>query len=144
MLRELRQFIGTLIRGLRVRYLRSMGVKIGNKTFISWGAWIDTRRGTVVIHDGAVITHGAKVLSHDHAAHRMGKGAAEKTLTTIGTNVIIGMNAIVLPGVTVGDGSVVAAGAVVTKDVPAGSLLVGNPARIIRTMDPATGAWTAG
>ena len=48
----------------------------------------------------------------------------------IGDNVWVGANAIILPGVTIGDYSVVAAGAVVTKDVPSGVLVAGNPAII--------------
>lgn len=50
----------------------------------------------------------------------------------IGDNVWIGDKATILPGVTIGDGAVIAANAVVTKDVPAYSVLVGNPARIIK------------
>lgn len=51
----------------------------------------------------------------------------------IGTNVWIGDKATILPGVTIGDGVVVAANAVVTKDVPAYSVVGGNPARILKT-----------
>lgn len=50
----------------------------------------------------------------------------------IGNNVWIGDKATILPGVTIGDGAVIAAGAVVTKDVPANSVVGGNPARIIK------------
>jgi acetyltransferase-like isoleucine patch superfamily enzyme len=50
---------------------------------------------------------------------------------TIGDNVWIGRNALVFPGVTVGENSIVAAGAVVTSDVPPGSVVAGNPARRI-------------
>lgn len=48
----------------------------------------------------------------------------------IGLNVWIGGGAIVLPGVTVGDDALVGAGSVVTRDVPAGATVMGNPARI--------------
>ncbi|KAJ3273894.1 hypothetical protein HDV01_003725, partial [Terramyces sp. JEL0728] len=48
---------------------------------------------------------------------------------TIGKNVWIGGSAVILPGVTIGDDSVVAAGSIVTKDVPAGVVVKGNPAR---------------
>jgi len=51
---------------------------------------------------------------------------------TIGNDVWLGGNVIVLPGVTIGDGAVIGAGSVVTKDIPANSLAVGNPCRVIR------------
>ena len=50
----------------------------------------------------------------------------------IGNDVWIGAHAVVLKGVTIGDGAVIAAGAVVTKDVPAGVIAGGMPARVIR------------
>ncbi len=53
---------------------------------------------------------------------------------TIGDNVWLGGGVIVLPGVTIGADTVVGAGAVVTKDLPAGVLAVGNPARVIRSI----------
>jgi maltose O-acetyltransferase len=52
----------------------------------------------------------------------------------IGDGVWIGGGAIVLPGVAIGDGCVVGAGSIVTRDLPPGSLAVGNPARIIRSL----------
>lgn len=54
---------------------------------------------------------------------------------TIGDNVWIGDKATILPGVTVGDGAVIAANAVVTKDVPAYTVVGGNPAKVIRSND---------
>ena len=53
----------------------------------------------------------------------------------------IGAHAIILPGVTVGRNSVVAAGSVVTRDVPDFSVVVGNPARVVRQHDPSTGRY---
>ena len=53
----------------------------------------------------------------------------------IGSGVWIGGGVIILPGVTIGDGCVVGAGAIVTQDIPADSLAVGNPARIIRKLN---------
>ena len=50
----------------------------------------------------------------------------------IGENVWIGANAVVLPGVTIGDNSVIGAGSVVTKDIPANVVAVGNPCRVLR------------
>ncbi len=54
---------------------------------------------------------------------------------TVGDDVWIGGGAIILPGVTVGDGAVIGAGSVVTRDVPARTLVAGNPARIIRRIE---------
>lgn len=51
---------------------------------------------------------------------------------TIGNNVWIGGHSVILPGVTIGDHSIVAAGSVVTKDVPANTIVAGNPAKLLR------------
>jgi len=53
----------------------------------------------------------------------------------IGDNVWIGMNAVILKGVTIGDNSVVAAGAVVTKSVPANTIVAGNPAVTVKKFE---------
>jgi acetyltransferase-like isoleucine patch superfamily enzyme len=53
----------------------------------------------------------------------------------IGKGVSIGVNVVILPGVTIGEGSIVGAGAVVTRDIPPYSIAVGNPAKVIRTID---------
>ena len=50
----------------------------------------------------------------------------------IGNNVWIGAGAVILPGVTIGDDSVIGAGSIVTKDIPAGVVAVGNPCRVLR------------
>lgn len=58
---------------------------------------------------------------------------------TIKDKAWIGANVTICPGVTIGEGSVVGTGSVVTKDVPDHCIAVGNPARVIKTIDPATG-----
>lgn len=55
---------------------------------------------------------------------------------TIGHNVWIGGRAVINPGVTIGDNAVIASGAVVTKDVPASTVVGGNPAQIIKRLPP--------
>jgi len=54
---------------------------------------------------------------------------------TIGKSVWIGMNVCITPGVTIGDGAIIGMGTVVSKDVPAGAVLVGAPSRVVRTRD---------
>ena len=60
----------------------------------------------------------------------------EVLITRLARGATIGAGAVLLPGVTVGEGAFVGAGAVVTRDVPAHAVVVGNPARVVRTMEP--------
>lgn len=62
---------------------------------------------------------------------------------TIGRGSWIGQNAVIMPGVTIGELAIVGANSVVTRDVPARSVAVGAPARVVRTWDPATRSWSA-
>ena len=85
----------------------------------------------VAIGDRTQIGPGVQILTADHprdAAQRRA-GLEFGRPITIGADVWIGGGALVLPGVTIGDGAIVGAGAVVTRDVPAGATVVGNPAR---------------
>src|SRR5208283_2782060 len=68
----------------------------------------------------------AVVFAHDLSRHF-------HTHTYIGRNCFIGAHSIIMPGITVGDQCIIGAGTVVTKDVPAGSIVGGNPGRILRS-----------
>lgn len=80
------------------------------------------------IHIGreSYIAFGAVILTHD-----MSRGLYADT--RIGERCFIGAHSILMPGVVIGDGSIVGAGSVVTRDVPAGCIAAGNPARIVRS-----------
>lgn len=115
------------ILAARVLYFRKLGMEIGDDTQISLKARIDkTNPRGIHIGSGTLIAFDATVLAHDLAR-------VIHTDTHIGGNCFIGTRAIVLPGVTIGDNCIVAAGAVVNADVPSGSVVVGNPARIVRS-----------
>lgn len=80
------------------------------------------------IHIGShsYIAFDARILSHDMTRNF-------RAHTRIGQNCFIGGRSLVLPGVTIGDSCIVGAGSVVTKSVPANSIVAGNPARILYT-----------
>lgn len=84
---------------------------------------------SITIGDGCAISHDFTCL--DSNAHML-DGSRGTAPVRIGNHVWIGTRVTVLPGVAIGDGAVVAAGSVVTKDVPAGSLVAGSPARVIK------------
>ena len=91
---------------------------------------IDALNDLVIIGKGFISAPGSIILAHD-ASTIIHCGMTRVEKTTIGDNVFLGANAVVLPGVTIGDNVIIGAGAVVTKDIPANSIVVGNPGRII-------------
>lgn len=110
-------------------------ITVGKRVFINASCHFQDQGG-ITIGDGAQIGHNVVLatLNHEQAPER-------RSITTpgpivIGENVWIGSNAVVVPGVTIGDGAIVAAGAVVTKDVPPNTVVGGVPARIIKTIYP--------
>ncbi len=125
---------GNLLRAVFLCYLRASGVKIGRNTMISLGAKIDVRRGTIEIGNDCLITHGCKILSHDGAMRLINPGDDGAGSVVIGNNVFVGVNAIILRNVRIGDNSVIGAGAVVTEDVPPATVVAGNPARVVKEL----------
>jgi acetyltransferase-like isoleucine patch superfamily enzyme len=133
-LRKLKSYSGRLLGYIRITYLRMIGVSIGKKSFISFGAKIDTRRGKLIIGEKCEITHGCVILSHDASAKRINKNDNGSGKVKIGNNVFIGVNSVILRNVTIGDNSIIGAGSIVTKDVPPNVVVVGNPAKVIRKL----------
>jgi acetyltransferase-like isoleucine patch superfamily enzyme len=92
--------------------------------------------GPVTIGNHVNLAQGIIVTALNHNFEDPDKRIDEQGVSTkpvtIGNDIWIGANAVILPGVTIGDHSVVAAGAVVTKDVPPHSLVAGVPAKIIK------------
>ncbi|WP_413542651.1 sugar O-acetyltransferase [Citricoccus nitrophenolicus] len=106
---------------------------IGRRVFINSGCRFQDQGG-VTIGDDCLIGHNAvfATLNHDLAPERRADMLPAPII--LGRRVWLGANVTVLPGVTMGDNSVVGAGSVVTQDVPANTVAVGSPARVVREL----------
>jgi acetyltransferase-like isoleucine patch superfamily enzyme len=108
-------------------------IHLGERVFINSGCRFQDQGG-VTIGDDSLIGHNAVLATLDHDVHPDRRADMHPAPIVIGRKVWIGANATILKGVTIGDGAIVAAGAVVTKDVPADSIVVGAPARVVRSV----------
>lgn len=124
---KVREFIRLIILSFQhFIFTRLYRMNISSSARISFRTYLDkTYPKGIHIGDESYVASGAMILSHDFI-----KGV--KNDTRIGKKCFIGANAIIMPGVTIGDSVIVGSGAVVTKDVPSGCIVVGNPARVIR------------
>lgn len=119
-----------LMNGARI--ICDQEISIGHYSLISWN---------VVLMDSHRIP--ADVAGRREALERSVSNSPRRVVADsrtqpiqIGANVWIGFDCCILPGVTIGDGSVIGARSVVTNDVPPFSVAVGNPARVIRQLEP--------
>lgn len=108
-------------------------IRLGPGVFLNFGCVIlDVTE--VSIGEGTQIGPAVQIYAADHPRDGETRRAGLEfgRPVRIGRNAWIGGGAIILPGVTIGDDSVIGAGSVVTRDVPAGSTVAGNPARPLR------------
>lgn len=107
------------------------GIRVGSDVWIGRGVEFDWTYGHLIeIGPRATIAQGARVLCHD-ASSQVRLNVTWVAPVTIEAGAFVGVDALIMPGVTVGEGAVVAAGAVVVDDVPAGMVVGGVPAREI-------------
>lgn len=136
----LAQLIGELGDGVEVRppLFVDYGshVSIGAKTFVNFNLTaLDV--APITIGRDCQLGPGVQLLTPTHPLDpepRRAKLEAAQPIV-IGDNVWLGGGAIVLAGVSIGENSIIGAGAVVTKDIPANVIALGNPARVLRTLD---------
>ncbi|MES2476028.1 MAG: sugar O-acetyltransferase [Verrucomicrobiota bacterium] len=135
----LRELLGSVGTGTVIRppFRCDYGYQthIGARSFANWGL-IALDVGKIIIGDDVQIGPNVQLLTAIHpleAEPRRAKWECAKPIT-LADNVWLGGGVIVCPGVTIGENSVVGAGAVVTRDLPANVVAVGNPARVIREL----------
>lgn len=124
-------------------------ISVGDRCFIGRSHLVAATR--IEIQDDVIISWGVTIV--DHNSHALAeedrsedvelwaRGDKDWTNVTKAPTILerrcwVGFNAIILKGVTVGEGAVVGAGAVVTRDVPPYAVVAGNPARIVRQLEP--------
>ena len=126
-------------RKLRPILIRKMGCHVGKNTFFGDYVRMDTSYADMIyIDDYAHITSGCRLLCHqrDLTGYCVGDNAADLGYRTgeihIGKGVMIGMESLIMPGVTIGDGAIVGAYSLVTKDIPAWTVAAGRPAKVLK------------
>lgn len=109
-------------------YRKLLGMKVGKHTAFALMVMPDVFfPERISVGDNTVIGYNTTILAHEYLIREYRLGDVR-----IGSNVMIGANCTILPGVTIGDGAVVSACTLVNRDVEPGSFVGGNPMRVIR------------
>ncbi len=109
-------------------------IKIGKNVFINACCRFQDQGG-IEIGDGSLIGHNTTIATLNHDFNPDKRANLHPSPVKIGKNVWIGSDCTILPGVEIGDGAVIGAGSIVTKNVPANSIAVGSPARVIKQIE---------
>ena len=128
-----------LYRFCPLKYARKVGVNFPEGELHLYGkvAW-STEPWIITLGKNVHITNGVKFITHDGGTLVFRKYYPDLEITkpiTVGNDVYIGNDVIILPGVKIGNKVIIGAGAVVSKDIPDNSVAVGVPARVIKTAD---------
>jgi len=121
-----------LYQGASVYVGENATLKIKGNSFLNTNSVLNCFH-YIEIGEGTMISDDVRIQDSDN--HIVIENGVEKESTKpiiIGNRVWIGKNVMILKGVTVGDGAIIAAGSVVVKDIPAGCLAAGNPAKVIK------------
>lgn len=128
-----------------IEYLKKRGVKVGKYCYVPEpsSVLVDlTVPWLITMGDNITLTHGVVVLTHDYGWSVFKKNGSFKgriigsqAPVKIGNNVFVGVNTVIMKGVTVGDNVIIGAGSIVSKDCESNSVYAGNPARKIMDIE---------
>lgn len=128
-----------LPRKIRPMVLKSIGCHVGKDIFVGDHVRIDSGHADMItIEDHAHITGGCRLLCHQRNLlhYCVGDDAAKLPYKLgkihIGKGVMIGMESLIMPGVTIGEGAIIGAFSLVTKDIPAWTIATGRPAKVVK------------
>lgn len=128
-------------RKVRPAILRKIGCKVGKDVFIGSNVWIDSgHASSIILEDHVHIAGECTLLCHQRDLSNYCKGDDYAKLGYIVKEVhlkkgcLIGQRTMVMPGVTIGEGAIVGAYSLVTKDIPAWTIAVGRPAKVIKNI----------
>lgn len=123
-----------------VKFAKNLGVVVGDNC-----RFIGTKKGTfgsepylIEIGNHVTLTKNVQFITHDGGVWVLRDDYPEIDVfgkIKIGNNVFVGINSIIMPGVTIGDNVVIGAGSVVSKSIPSNSIAVGVPAKVIKTYE---------
>lgn len=118
-----------------VKRYRKAGAVIGSRVAILDEVIIDSSHAWhIQIGDDVTLAPRVHILAHDASTkHHLNYTRLGKV--TIGNRVFIGASTIVLPGVNIGEDVIIGAGSVVTRDIPSGSVAMGNPAKVVCSLE---------
>lgn len=109
-------------------------ITIGKNVFIN-GCCHFQDQGGITLGDGCLIGHNVVFATLNHGFAPADRASLYPAPIVLGKNVWVGSNSTLLQGIRIGDNAVIGAGSVVTKDVPANTIVGGVPARILRQID---------
>lgn len=134
MFSKLRKFLGFLDAQRKAQYLSALqkhGLRIGNGFSVQEPFFLDPAHCHLIeIGKNCTFAPDVRLIAHDASTKRP-LGFTKIGRITIGDNCFIGAGAIILCDIQIGENTIVGAGSVVTKSVPPGSLVAGNPAKIV-------------
>ena len=124
-----------LMGRLNLEALKQRGLKVGINFNMQQGCIIDESHCWLIsIGNSVTLAPNVHILAHD-ASTKMFLGYTKIGIVTIGNNVFIGAGSIILPNVKIGNDVIIGVGSIVTKDIPDGTVVAGNPAKIICKID---------